>query len=85
MIRLTKTKQLDRLDDNEKRKMIAEINASKAVTTFIKTVLDEKISHLENQLVSYIEQPYLMAAAVKTVSELKTLTKLFEETTNDNT
>lgn len=85
MIRLEKTKQLDRLSDNEKRKMIAEIKASRTVTDLMKTILEEKISHLESQLVSYIEQPYQLAATVKTVSELKTLTKLFEETNNDNT
>jgi hypothetical protein len=85
MIRLEKIKQLDRYSDQEKRKMVAEIKASKTVTDLIKAVLDEKISHLESQLMSYIEQPYQMAAAVKTVSELKTLTKLFEETNNDNT
>lgn len=85
MLRLNKVKQLDRHSDQEKKKISAEIAASKTVTDLIKTVLEEKISHLESQLVSYIEQPYSLAAAVKTVSELKTLTKLFEETHNDNT
>ena len=85
MIRLEKTKQLDRFDDNEKRKLIAEIRASKTVIDLIKQILEEKIVHLESQLVNYIEQPYQLAATVKTVSELKMLTKLFKETNNDNT
>jgi hypothetical protein len=85
MIRLEKVKQLDRYPDQEKRKMVAEIKASSTTIKLIKTILDEKISHLESQMVNLIEEPYQLAATVKTVSELKTLTKLFEETSNDNT
>lgn len=84
MMRLEKHKNLDRItDENEKRKLINEIKASRPTIKLIKEILDDKIAHLESQYISHINDPYLLSASVKTVSELKQLTQLFEETTND--
>ncbi len=84
MIRLEKCKQLDRIDDeNEKKRLINEIKASTAVIKLIKQVVDEKIDYFESQYESHLSDPYMLSACVKTVSEFKKLTNLFEETHND--
>ncbi len=84
MIRLEKCKQIDRIDDeNEKKRLINEVKASSSVIKLIKQILDEKIDHIESQYESNLSDPYLLSASVKTVSELKKLTNLFEETHND--
>ncbi len=84
MIRLEKCKQLDRIDnDNEKKRLINEIKASTSVIRLIKQIVDEKIVHFELQYESNLSDPYMLSACVKTVSELKKLTNLFEETHND--
>ena len=86
MIRLEKCKNIARItDENEKKRLVNEVRASGPVLRLIKEIIDEKISHLESQYISSISDPYLLAASVKTVSELQQLTYWFEETTNDNT
>ena len=85
MIRLEKHKNIERItDENERKRLINEIKASGPVLSLIKEILEERITYLESQYIGSISDPYLLAASVKTVSELKQLTHYFEATHNDS-
>jgi hypothetical protein len=84
MIRLEKANQVQRItDDNERKRLVNEIKASGPTIKLIKEILSDKIAHLESQYESAVSDPYQLASLVRTVAELKKLTHLFEETTND--
>lgn len=84
MIRLEKAKQLDRIkDDNERTKLINEIKASGPALRLVDQILKEKILHLEATLDKILNEPYLLAANVKVITEFRKLTQLFEETKDD--
>ena len=72
-------------DENERKKLINEIKASGPVLKLVDQIIKDKIEHLEFHLESLIGRPYELACNVKTISELKKLTALFEVTHNDNT
>ena len=85
MIRLEKAKQIDRITDkNERTKLINEIKCSGPALKLVDQIIKEKIKHFEDSLHSQIGEPYGLAASVKTISELQKLTRLFEETQDDN-
>lgn len=84
MIRLEKSPQIDRIkDENEKKRLVNEIRASGPALRLVEQILDDKIAHLEGQYITVIGDPILLASYVNTVSELKKLTLLFKETSND--
>lgn len=86
MIRLEKARQLDRIkDENEKTRLVNEIKASGPVLKLIDQIIQDRIAYFESTLENKIEQPYALAASVLAISELKKLTLLFKETTNDPT
>lgn len=84
MIRLEKARQLDRIkDENERKKLINEIKASGPALKLVHQILQDKIRHIEGSLITNINEPYLLAANVLVIAELKKLTQLFEETTDE--
>lgn len=83
MLRLQKVKQMNRLSDNERKLLIAEINAARSVCKLLSDVLTDKIEHYEASYESLLDRPTELAGAIKCVAELKRLTKLFEETTEE--
>ena len=85
MIRLEKARQLDRIkDDNERTRLINEIKASGPVLRLIDQIIQDRITYFETTLDSKIASPYELAAHVHSISELRKLTLLFKETTDDN-
>jgi hypothetical protein len=84
MIRLEKTTQIQRItDENERKRLVNEIKAAGPVLRLVEQLINDRIASLEGQLITSVEAPYTLAALVTTISELKKLTYLFEETTND--
>lgn len=86
MIRLEKAKQVSRITDaNERTKLINEIKCSGPALKIVDQIIKERIDYLEGSLDQLLEQPYNLAASVKTISELRKLTQLFKETHNNDT
>ncbi len=80
MIYLEKHKNIDKIEDkNLQNKMINEIRASIPALLFVSEILEDKIKYLESLYESHLSDPYVLSAHVKTVSELKKLTRLFKE------
>lgn len=57
MLRLEKTKQLERLSEDDQKVLKAEIKASRKVLKFYKEILEERINHLSSGLHTQIENP----------------------------
>lgn len=86
MYRLFKTRQFDRLKESERKHLAAMVNSSREVTNFIKLVIDEKIETLQGHLESDANYelpgyPYQTAGIIRSIKELRALSRLLEETT----
>jgi hypothetical protein len=71
------------MDEEERKGLLNQIKASRSVLKLVQTILEEKITNLEGSYVQSLTEPSVLSGKVQTVIELKKLTKLFEETTND--
>lgn len=80
MLRLEKTKQLDRLPDSERRILIAEIRSSRKALDLVKLVLEDKIKHYQDSLIADVGDSIKLASSVMMIHELKNICKLFDQT-----
>lgn len=80
MLRLEKSKQLDRLPENEAKIFRAEIRASRKVLNLFKDIIEESIQGLRNDQINLLDTPNTLAGNILTIQELKKLTQLLQET-----
>lgn len=86
MLRLQKkSKYLDRLSESDRKRTIAEINASGTVIDMIKEELDDKINNFQSQMLSekIINDPLMLTGYARVLKEFKTFRTLFDKTTEE--
>lgn len=80
MLRLEKTKQLDRLPDSERKILIAEIRSSRKALDLVKQVIEDKIRHYQDSLITDVGDSIKLGSSVMMIHELKNICKLFDQT-----